>query len=827
MGTHSYTAQYSGDSGNTASTGSLSVSVGKAQPAMTTGSPSPVDAGTTVTYGAAANLLAKDMPTDATGTVVFTDGSVTLCSASLTSGQASCSSSLLPGGASTVTATYSGDGNYLSGSATSTANVAKGTPTIVAGAPTPTSGGTTVTYGAAANLSATSLPGDATGTVAFTDGSLALCSASVSSGQASCSTSLLPVGASTVTASYSGDANYVSTSASSSSNVAKAAVVAGPVTAVGPQASLTRTFEFGVSGFPADATGSVSFLFGTTTVLCQASLLAGSASCVAAVPGPGTVMASYSGDANYAALSTAGVSVTPSKATSTLSLEQPAGAATASSGEHLQFAAKLTESVADAIAPTGLVTFSIGSRIACSASISAGEASCDATVAAGDSGVLSAVYAGDSTTRPATATGGNFVVSSPVQPVPPTQTTQTTTDAASTTTTATLAPAPATTTSTPAPTTTSQQTSTTTTTPAQTERALVIKIHAKAGTQAAGSPLTVSGAGLESGSTVEVTVHSVPTLLGRITVGSNGSFSQVFSLPPGLQAGSHHLIVTGIGANGLPLTQIATFMVNSQGQFGVATPTPAPTTTTTSTPTPTPAAITTTTAKPAPTPPLPAVATLPSPKYVPRAHPRVVVNTIAGSFALLALLGAAGTAGAAGAAGRRSEERRERKEDELVERPPLALPFLMMASVKKKRDKLDWAGEAPGDASWTWRLPGWGLVDRLSLVLPVRLAPIAPLGARLLGDANYLRAVVGSVSLALPVSALGLGIAAAVSTGASAVTPATGLVAALLVIGVFDGFAGFVAAVAYAVGVAVQGGIDSTSDVRTILGVSALWFGSR
>ena len=371
----------------------------------------------TVVYGVAANLTAKDLPSDATGTVSFSDGSVTLCSASVTAGQASCQTSQLPLGASTVTTSYGGDGNYLGVSATSSATVAKALPAIAVGQPSAVNDSATVTYGTAANLGVTGLPGDATGTVVYTDGPLTLCTAAVSAGLAPCSTSLLPAGTSTVTATYGGDDDYLGASAGSSVTVAKATVTAGPVSAVGPQANLTRTFAFGIGGFPLAATGSVSFLFvgAGSTPLCQAPLQGGTASCVAAVPGPGTVVASYPGDTDYAALSTAGVSVTPAKAGSTLALDQPSGDVAAAPGDGIQFAATVTVSAADATAPTGQVTFFIGSRSACSASLSAGTASCEATVAAADGGALSAVYGGDSATQHSSATGGNLTVWSPLR----------------------------------------------------------------------------------------------------------------------------------------------------------------------------------------------------------------------------------------------------------------------------------------------------------------------------------------------------------------------------------------------------------------------------
>jgi hypothetical protein len=625
-------------------------------------------------------------------------------------------------------------------------------------------------------------------------------------GQAGCATSLLPVGASTVTGSYGGDGNYVGSSASSNATVSKAVVTAVPVSVLGPGPNLVRTYTFGVSGFPVDATGAVAFLYLTngTTQLCQATLTAGSASCIAAVAGHGTVYASYAGDTNYAALSTLGVSVSPAKASSRISFDQPSADITPAPGDDVQFAASVSATATDASAPTGNVTFSIGARAACTASVMAGKASCEAVIAATDSGSLSASYSGDPMTLGGTATGVSVTVLIP-PPVPASTPSASTNAAASTTTTTTPAVTtpPVTTTDAPPPSSPPDTTTTPTTTtsaPSAPTRQLVIQINTKPGVEVAGAPLVVSGSGLQPGSTVEVTVHSAPILLGNVTVGPDGSFHQVFAIPAGLPAGSHHLIVSGIGADGLPITRTTGFAVDVQGRFGAATPKPPRT------------HVVKPVAKivPAVTPPAPAAGPTLA-KFEPRHHTHQVVDTFVGGFALLSVLGAAGAAGAAAGGGSGRSTRHGHKSAKVT-------------SAKVKHRKFRWEGEATGDAGWTWRAPGWAALDRLSLEVPVRLAPPAPLAARLLTDASYLRAIFGSASLVFPVAAIGLGIAAAASSGGDAVPPVYGLVIALAIVGVFDALAGFLGAVVFAVGVAAQGGIDSSSAVRTMLGICALWF---
>ena len=107
VGTHSITAQYSGDSTHDGSTSAaLSQTVNKAGTTTTlTSSPNPSKSGRPVTFTATVS------PSTATGTVQFFDGSTSLGSVTLTSGTATLSTSALGGGKHSITATYSGDAN--------------------------------------------------------------------------------------------------------------------------------------------------------------------------------------------------------------------------------------------------------------------------------------------------------------------------------------------------------------------------------------------------------------------------------------------------------------------------------------------------------------------------------------------------------------------------------------------------------------------------------------------------------------------------------------------------------------------------------------------
>ncbi len=136
-------------------------------------------------------------------------------------------------------------------------------------------------------------------------------------------------------------------------------------------------------------------------------------------------------------------------------------------------------------------------------------------------------------------------------------------------------------------------------------------------------------------------------------------------------------------------------------------------------------------------------------------------------------------------------------------------------------------GGGPGSArprSWSWRWPGTARLDRISLLLPIRVGRLSPLLARVLIDSSYLRAMLGSVALLFPALGVVLGVLATGTTHGHALPPTVGLLTALAVLGVLDAFAGFLGAAVFVVGVIASGGVDSAAAARTMLGLAVVWF---
>jgi hypothetical protein len=160
-------------------------------------------------------------PITPTGSVDFYDDEILLGAGTLiSSGEATFSTSTLPAGTHVITATYTGDDNFGASTGTLSPNqqVNKFSTTItLVSLPNPSVFGHAVTFTA----TVTSTIGTPTGSVDFYDDEILLGNGLLnSSGEATFTTSTLPVGTHVITATYTGDGNYaVSTGRLSSDQV--------------------------------------------------------------------------------------------------------------------------------------------------------------------------------------------------------------------------------------------------------------------------------------------------------------------------------------------------------------------------------------------------------------------------------------------------------------------------------------------------------------------------------------------------------------------------------------------------------------------------------
>jgi hypothetical protein len=120
-------------------------------------------------------------------------------------------------------------------------------------------------------------------------------------------------------------------------------------------------------------------------------------------------------------------------------------------------------------------------------------------------------------------------------------------------------------------------------------------------------------------------------------------------------------------------------------------------------------------------------------------------------------------------------------------------------------------------------------LDRRSHNAAERVAPYSPLLSKLINDGSYLRAILGTLTLALPIAGVILG-AVSLATSNGIMTPPWALLLAIAVLGIFDASAGFAAAATFVIGsliaVAVQTGSFATlSQLRTLMGIVVIAVG--
>jgi probable HAF family extracellular repeat protein len=275
--------------------------------------------GATTPVTLTATVLGGDGGTPS-GIVDFYNGGTQLGQALLQSDGTAALTITLPAGVDTVTADYVGNATYEGSSAPS-----------ITEAVTASSEGTT----AATLTLTTSQITPATGqSVAFnavatgSDGGTSLGSVSLSGGTASFSTTALPVGIGDVTALYSGDPVYQSTTSNSviefvddpatqSANSSSTALTVSDSTpATGESITYTATVTGTGAGTP---TGTVIFVSGSTVVDSEVLGSTGTASYVTGpLPaGSQTIIAIYAGDSNDRTSDSADLTVTASSVTPT------------------------------------------------------------------------------------------------------------------------------------------------------------------------------------------------------------------------------------------------------------------------------------------------------------------------------------------------------------------------------------------------------------------------------------------------------------------------------------------------------------------------------
>ena len=250
-------------------------------PALTTNTTLTASAAS-ITYGQSETLRATVTDPNGpvtSGTVTFSNGSNSIGAGSLNgSGVATLMTTSLPIGSDSITATFIASASDSASTSTPvvvtvTGSVASGsgatTATALTVSPTSSNFGQTITLTAAVSSSSAGTP---TGTIAFYYGVTSLGAATVSNGTASLTTNALGAGSDVLTAQYSGDNNFnTSTSpetietvagpsisialGSNSVSVAAGASATDTLT-ITPQGGFTGTLQLACANLPANASCS-------------------------------------------------------------------------------------------------------------------------------------------------------------------------------------------------------------------------------------------------------------------------------------------------------------------------------------------------------------------------------------------------------------------------------------------------------------------------------------------------------------------------------------------------------------------------------------------
>jgi hypothetical protein len=200
----------------------------------------------------------------------------------------------------------------------------------------------------------------------------------------------LSVGAHSITAAYSGDANdAASTSAILTQAVTKAASSVTVTSSLNPSI-FGQSVTLSAKVTPNTATGTIQFLNGST-VLGTVTISGGSAalSISSLSAGAHSITAAYSGDANDAAGTSAVLTQTVNKAASSVALTSSKNPS--ASGQSVTFTATVSPSSA-----TGTVQFLDGSTALGTVTMSGGSAALSISTLPVGANSITAVYSGDS-----------------------------------------------------------------------------------------------------------------------------------------------------------------------------------------------------------------------------------------------------------------------------------------------------------------------------------------------------------------------------------------------------------------------------------------------
>lgn len=302
LGSDSLTATYNGDSSNSKSQSPvLTQVVNQATISITlTSTPNPSALGKSVKFTATLTSNGS-LPT---GTVTFSYNGSQLGTGSINrEGIAAFSTASLPGGSDVVTASYAGTADYSAASGSET-QIVDATTTTLSSSVNPSSYGQSVTLTAQVTSTGSTTP---TGTVTFKNGDISLGTEDLNaSGIATLTTSRLPLGSDSLTATYNGDSLHDKSTSQVLTQVVNQATITMTLTSSPNPSNSGQMVQFTatLSSTGSLPTGTVTFSYNGTD-LGHGTIISGVAnfSTKNLPAGSDVVTATYNGTADYSAAS--------------------------------------------------------------------------------------------------------------------------------------------------------------------------------------------------------------------------------------------------------------------------------------------------------------------------------------------------------------------------------------------------------------------------------------------------------------------------------------------------------------------------------------------
>ncbi len=331
------------------------------------------------TYGQQITLtsaIASTGTTSPSGTVTFTSPTLgTIGSSAVTNGSATLSIATLPVGADSITATYSGDSSYVSSSSSSIGvyvTISNASITAIVSPANKVPYGATATVTATVNLPNSTIAPSGNVTAQFESAGVTYSNTlSPNTGSNTATTNIAmsvpPPGTYTISVTCQGSTNFQCqspalitgfTSVMGNSNVTVSVSPAAPqagqpiqlTATVGNAGNGTGTYTF---------SGSVSF-YDNGKLIATAAVATNQATTTKTLSGNTThsIVATYTGDANWNPSSSTAAAVTPTILASSLVLSSNVGnTASTLAGVNIVFTGSVTTNVANTAGPTGTVMF--------------------------------------------------------------------------------------------------------------------------------------------------------------------------------------------------------------------------------------------------------------------------------------------------------------------------------------------------------------------------------------------------------------------------------------------------------------------------------------